>query len=208
MSSCLRALLLSVALLATPLAALAQPSVTAQSVATDPPLDDEDIRDIRGPFESPEPWWSVYGPWIALGLAAAGALALGARWLARKRAPDAYAIALAELARARESMERGTGAAFSDTVSAAVRRYIEARFDVHAPTSTTDELLRELADSERSPLRAHRERLLELLAFCDLARFGGFSLAREEMASMHATAVRFVEETWRAKEAPTSEVSS
>lgn len=201
------ALALAALLAITPPLALAQPAGsdtgTAPSAAL-PPLDlgDEDIRDIRGPITIAPPWWAVHGPWIAGALAALAATALMVRTLRRRRVPDARAIALAELERAREGIREGAHDRFSDAVSDAVRRYIEARFELEAPTRTTDELLRDLAADDASPLRAHRERLSELLAFCDLARFGGFSLARGEMESMHAIALHFVEVTWAAREAP------
>lgn len=191
----------------TPALALAQPPGTDVAPAPAPslpPLDlgDEDIRDIRGPLAIAPPWWAVHGPWIAGALAVLAAAALVARVMRRRRVPDARAVALAELEQARSSIQEGAHDRFSDAVSDAVRRYIEARFEIEAPTQTTDELLHELAADDGSPLRAHRERLSELLAFCDLARFGGFSLARGEMESMHAIALRFVEETWAAREAP------
>ncbi|MDQ3037705.1 MAG: hypothetical protein M3Y87_35255, partial [Myxococcota bacterium] len=126
---------------------------------------------------------------------AGGAAYLVARW--RRRAPSARAVALTQLADARRLIASHEPARFGEAVSEAIRRYLEARFDLRAPRRTTEEFLAELAQDESSPVGAQRGRLAELLAFSDAAKFGGFRLAVEEMEAMHESAVGFVEETAR-----------
>lgn len=194
-----RAWALALALAITPMTAVAQ-GAPADAPAALPPIDfgDDDIRDIRGPIELPDPWWITYGPGLLVALAAALAIA-GTLVIARRlrREPSPRDVALAQLTDARQRIAAGDPARFGEAVSEAVRRYLEARFALHAPRLTTEEFLAELAADESSPVRAHRTRLGELLAFCDAAKFGGFRLAEEEMDAMESSARRFVEETSR-----------
>jgi hypothetical protein len=154
----------------------------------------EDIRDIRGP----KPLASGWLTWALIGAAAAAALAAYAlwRWLKRRREqapqPSHLEVALARLESARALMHPGGGREFSIEVSGAVREYIESRFGVMAAHRTTHEFLHDLMDSSSSGLTHYRDLLGQFLQSCDLAKFGGWSLSTEQMATMLDSARRFV----------------
>ncbi len=81
---------------------------------------------------------------------------------------------------------------FSLAVSEIVRGFIEQSFPLRAAHRTTEEFLRDLVNVEESPLAAHREALREFLQHCDLAKFARWSLTREQMEAMLASASAFV----------------
>ena len=164
----------------------------------------DDIRDIRGPVAIPEPtsWWPY-------GLVLAGALvvAFAIRELVRRRRTpmSAEAIALRDLEAARGQVESGDAHLFAVAVSTAIRGYIERAFDIHAPTRTTEELLRELM-SETSPVAAHRNELGAFLEHCDLAKYARWSLTLEQMTAMLESARTFVRATAASRLTPASPV--
>lgn len=171
--------------------------VSAPAAAPLPlPAQDGDIRDIRGPVHIPNPWLTAL--WAAAALAA-----LGAGWFAwrvwAKRARNArklpHEIALERLRHALAFLEAGQPGPFSIAVSGAIRGYIEERYRVQAAHRTTEEFLHDLAHGESSPLSGYSDLLKDFLSHCDLAKFARWSLSREQMQSMHASAVRFVSET-------------
>ena len=157
----------------------------------------EDIRDIRGPVPLVNLW-----PWIIAGLVAAAFLTSlilfhrKRRRLAtipRNRLP--HEIALEKLQYAQLLIDPGHVREFSIAVSDAVRSYIEDRFQVRAAHHTTEEFLRDLISSRESPLHRYSQSLKDFLDFCDLAKFARWSLSVPQMQSMHASALRLVEET-------------
>lgn len=161
----------------------------------------EDIRDIRGPIAEAAPWWAGLEAW---GLAALGvaALAVGLTLIVRalRRPKNARQAALARIARAERHASARDARAFAHEVSEAVRAYVEARFGVHAPQRTTEELLEELAAAESSPLSRYRPLLAAFLARCDLAKFGGARLELTDMKALSDSAREFVEASWRERE--------
>lgn len=163
----------------------------------------DDIRDIRGPMFEPAPFWAGLEGWAVAALALVAAAVAGwlvYRWLHRPK--DARAVALARIDRARALADRGAAKALAVELSEAVRGYLEARFEVHAPQRTTEELLAELAADPDSPLAAHREALAEFLGACDGAKFGGFEYGLELLDSMHGAARALVERTWEPEPQP------
>ena len=175
------AVLLSAAVMATPILALAAPAT------------DGDIRDIRGPIPIP-PWWR----WpLAIGVAALAAFAivLLVRWW-RGRADERLspverarrALALAEVeARAGHSRQ------WADLVSDTARAALAARLGVEVLHQTTAELshapwtLPPMGDEIDAP------RLLALLGTCDLARFAKASLASASLLAETETARELTE---------------
>jgi hypothetical protein len=157
-----------------------------------------DIRDIRGPKAVPSA--TLWMMELAGAAAAAGLAYAGYRWyrhvkLAPKTAGD---IALEQLEKALRLMQPESAREFSIEVSEIVRRYIEARFQVRATQQTTEEFLRDLADSHETLLANHQELFEEFLGHCDLAKFARWILSVDEMKSMHGSARNFVIETAKA----------
>jgi len=158
---------------------------------------EEDIRDIRGPIHIPYSWIGIL--YIAGALAVLGFLIWAWRfWKNRShleipRLP--HEIALERLEKARVWMNGSNAREFSIAVSDAVRLYIEDRFQERAAHRTTNEFLHHLLARSSSPLTSYAPSLDEFLQHCDLAKFARWQLAASEMEAMHASAMKFVEET-------------
>lgn len=157
----------------------------------------EDIRDIRGLVEIASGLDLL--PWAALGVAALLAIALLARWLRRppapRPAPSPEVVALAALERARQWMRPDLAERFGTAVSAAVRDYVEARFEVSAPRRTTEEFLRHLARFPVADLTVHVGRLDEILRRMDLVKFAREPLDEPQMQGLIDSARDFVRQT-------------
>ena len=138
--------------------------------------------------------------WI-LPLIALVALAFG--WLARrlgrpKKEPEktplaAHEIALRELEQLRNEswIDREV---FYVKLSTIVRRYLEARFDLHAPERTTEEFIRDATFSSR--LTAEQQQGTQsFLEQSDLVKFARWLPGIEEMKGAFAAAERLVRET-------------
>lgn len=158
-----------------------------------------ELRDIRGPIAEPPPWWAGLEGWaLAVAIAAVALVGIALLWRRLRRPKDARRLALAKIA---EAEARASNAkAFAQEVSEAVRAYIEARFGVHAPRRTTEELLEALAEDEASPLERYRPLLAAFLARCDLAKFGGAHLTSSDREALAESARGFVERSWRAQD--------
>lgn len=152
-----------------------------------------DIHDIRGPHLPGPAWWRIPLA-VTASLALLGiALALWRVWRRRAVAPPAHqACALERLDAARSLMSPERAREFSIEVSSIVRDFIEACYACAAAHRTTDEFLRDLVRDSAGPLAAHRALLAEFLAECDLAKFGGWRLARENMERLLERARAFV----------------
>ncbi len=151
--------------------------------ALPPQLGEQDIEDMSGPHTMPSRmalWFSLGGAAI-LGAAGIGAAALRRRIGARPRAFTARATALAELDRLLGSglVEKGRHQEFYAAMSDIARRYVEARYQVHAPRRTTEEFLEE-AVRHRS-LRDHAGLLQGFLTACDLVKFARHTPSAEEV---------------------------
>jgi hypothetical protein len=168
----------------------------ARAAAIDPAQSAADIRDIRGPKFILSAWV------IAAAIGAAVLLALAGyglwRWRRRRRAPRTllpFERALGELEAIRPLMEPASAREFSIAISDIVRGYIEQRFDVIATHRTTEEFLHDLVQTPKFTLARHRGLLAEFLQQCDLVKFGGMSLTRQSIESLHESARAFVLET-------------
>jgi len=150
-------------------------------------------------------------PWIGaalLGVAAAiAAIALLARSGRRRSRRSAYEIALARL-RQLQRLPRVTPQEidlFFVELSAVVRRYLEDRYEIRAPESTTEEFL-ERASHAPALAREHRELLLSFLRRADLVKFARSVPGDLEIAESVRSAERFLEET--REDAPLLEVAA
>jgi len=147
-----------------------------------------------------------YAPAPLLPVAAVlGAILLLLGWLAMRagrvvvvpppppRPPEL--VAAEALARLRGRLPRSHDEvpAFVVEVSAVLRAYIEARFAVRAPESTTEEFLP--AATAHPALAGHRDMLRGFLTGCDLVKFARHRPEPSSMASLLANAEGFVEAT-------------
>lgn len=118
------------------------PQANAAPSVPEAMTDIHDIRDIREPGPDLRP--------LARGLALLGAVLLAAGWLYRRRRrrvsreaiapPPPHVAALTEL-EALSDLRGIDGRRFYFRLSAVLRRYLQARFDIPAPEMTTEELL-------------------------------------------------------------------
>ena len=176
---------------------------TVRSLLTDTNANLNNLRDIHGLARWPDrfPRW-LLAVLIATALVIAGGWLLR-RYLARVRelAEQAPAIPAHEaaLAALRELLTRGLIEnnqieSFYVAVSAIARRYLEARFQLHAPEQTTEEFLREVASARKlSP--EHQRLVANFLEQCDLVKFARYQPAQADMRAAHAAAEKLVRET-------------
>ncbi|MBK9138754.1 MAG: hypothetical protein IPM17_08335 [Verrucomicrobia bacterium] len=154
------------------------------------------IEDLR-PLHPPDHGWV----WVPLALAA---LVLGAlawqRFGKRRAAPAVSApadpssfwqVALAELERLEPLLRPERSREYGLKSTDVLRRFIESRYGLRAPTLATEEFLSVAAHSPALPL-AHRESLGRFLALGDLFKFGRYVASAEELRRLHATAVDFL----------------
>jgi hypothetical protein len=162
-----------------------------------------DIHDIKPPLEisSGYAWlWWVLGAVIVL----AGLLLLW-RWWRKRRENRPPPLPIPAHVRAQEKLAAalaliGQPKPFVIAVSDTSRWYLEERFNFRAPERTTEEFLRELAGTDLL-LKEQKESLGQFLAACDLVKFAKYEPAEAELRSLHAAAVKLVEETQPSVEA-------
>ncbi|MEX2577967.1 MAG: hypothetical protein WD342_02825 [Verrucomicrobiales bacterium] len=169
----------------------------------------EDIRDVKDLVEIPEP--APYGLWIALAL---GAVFLGLliwKLLTRQRkAPSVPAAetAMSELEAARALIPDASPEPLANAATAAVRRYIEARFGIAAPRQTTEEFLHSLNARRHPEISPFGEDLSRFLRLCDAVKFGQGEIEVERRKNLVESAKRFVESSRRSSAAsPTAAVN-
>ncbi len=144
------------------------------------------------------PYW-VIGT-VAVVLLLAGLPLAYRYWQAReiaRRKRTAYEIArgeLDELLQWERHPNRDQVEAFYVKLSGIIRRYLENRFDLHAPELTTEEFL---VVASRSPdlTPEWRERLGEFLKRADLVKFAGLVPGDTEIDESVEAARRFLEDT-------------
>jgi len=171
----------------------------------------KDIRDVRPPEEVPFDW----RPYAVLAAVfTAAALLLGAfvyllnrprrQYVAPPRPPHEVALAALNRLRAQHLTEQGRFDMFYVDLSSIVRRYLEDRFEVHAPEMTTEEFLTIAArDSRLNP--THRRLLGAFLSEADLVKFARHLPSLRDSEAAYDAARRFVEET---KPTPAGAVAS
>ncbi len=160
-------------------------------------------RDIKGLASWPGafPRW-ITGLLVVAGLALVAAFVVG-RFLSRPRTileypppPPPYEVALKAL---RDLLTRGwieteNVEPFYVELSRIVRQYIEDRFRLRAPERTTEEFIREAANS-RLLSSEHQQLTRDFLEQSDRVKFARHRPAQTDMKNGYAAAERLVRET-------------
>lgn len=108
--------------------------------------------------------------------------------------PHEVALAALQALLTRDWIEQRQIEAFYVELSAIARRYLEARFRLHAPEETTEEFLREAATAGAlSP--EHQHLVAQFLEQSDLVKFAQHQPGPDDMRAAHAAAERLVRET-------------
>lgn len=172
------------AILALMASAITQPFlVLAQDVIAD---------ELPRPLPISRALWTDHDGLIVAGFAAlAAALLTWAVVRLLEPPPDARGLAMERIERARRLCNGGDPRAVAHEVSEAVRAYAEARFAVHAPLLSTEELLSVLAQGA-SPQEPWRAPLADFLVCSELARHGAAPLSRTEIDALLESARAFV----------------
>jgi len=160
-----------------------------------------ELRDIKGPVPVPanRMWF-----WIALAACAVIVAAAGLlwRWSSRARkerdrpAPPAHETALASLLELRRQrlLEDDLVKEYYVRLSAVVREYIEARFDLRAPEMTSDEFLA-VAQRDTRLSTTDRSLLQSFLNEADLVKFARHVPSRSDGEKAWNAAREFIEHT-------------
>lgn len=156
-----------------------------------------DIRDARPPVPIPNLWTWLLGA-VLLGALAAAAFHAWRRYRRERQRPPP-ALVIPPYRRALERLRAALDLVhdperFCVAVSAAVRWYLEERFQLRAPERTTEEFLVELQQHEQLSDR-QRTLLGDFLTRCDLVKFARYEPAEPELRELHGAATRLVEET-------------
>jgi len=177
--------------------------IVSVEVATSLAGDEKDLRGRKGAVD-----WAPAIPrglWVfpLVALLALGAALLAVRLFRRVRAPapppplpPAHDVALADLQRllSRGWVEAGEAEPFYVELSRIVRSYIERRFGLQAPERTTEEFIREAAESNTlAPV--HQRVTRDFLVHSDLVKFARARPGPEEMKAAAQAAERLVRET-------------
>jgi len=159
------------------------------------------IEDIEDVLEMPKP---ASFAWLwALGTAAVAAIAGLWLYLRRKRVKELVRIfkPAHELAYERlrvlvneDLVGAGKIKEFYERISDILRHYIEHRFSLRAPESTTEEFLAELANTDVLPA-SQKPRLGEFLKHCDLVKFAKHNPTTQQIQETFDLVKDFIEKT-------------
>ena len=163
--------------------------------------EEPDIKEASGPVEMPgvDPW--VY--WLAgatVLIAAAAGYFLWRRRRAKAQVQEApvppHEIAYGELDAllAEDLISRGLAKLFYVRLSNILRHYIENRFGLRAPESTTEEFLIDLRASLAFEGR-QKDLLRQFLEHCDLVKFAKLKPSAHEIEGAVTTCREFIKET-------------
>lgn len=111
-----------------------------------------------------------------------------------EKTPWEIALARLQALRERGLAERREYGRFYVDLSAILRYYIEARFNLHAAERTTPEFLREVAESGVFDAR-QQDFLAAFLKQCDYVKFARLESSTEEMIDWFKQVTQFVNET-------------
>lgn len=178
-------------------------SFKVQSTLTSTNADLSQMRDLHDLAR----WPDRFPRWLIALLIAAVAVGLGAwllrSYLARVRKlaveappipPHEAALAALRDLLARGLIEQNQIEPFYVEVSAIARRYLESRFQLHAPEQTTEEFLRDVASAGALSVQ-HQKLVAAFLDQCDLVKFARHQPGQADMRAAHAAAERLVRET-------------
>ena len=162
-----------------------------------------DIYDIYGPLPLPH---SI--PYLFYGiifLAALLLLALGGvlvyRFLKKRQKPesiDPAVLALARLEKAESRLPIHGVVSFANEISAILRSYIEARFDIPSLACTTNEFFGQLKSSsapDSQPSFLTNKELRQWFVLCDRVKFSRFHPENESIRMLGDHARQFIETT-------------
>jgi hypothetical protein len=175
--------------------------IPVRVISTVATADLKEMRDITPPEEPPPPrsWQPVF-LWSGLALVGVGLLLGG--WQLKRRftspaaplPPHEWAARELERLQAQALPEAGQAERYHTLLSDLVRRYLELRFDLHAPRQTTAEFLQSMRQAPQ--LTAAQQALLrDFLERCDLAKFARVDYSVRECQAAADTARAFVEQT-------------
>ena len=183
-----------------------------QSIKTDPigievrsllPDSEEepDIKEASGPLEMPGvDAWVYWLAGAAVFIAAAAGYFLWRRRRAKARIEEIpsppHEVAYRELDAllAENLIGRGLAKLFYVRLSNILRHYIENRFGLRAPESTTEEFLIALRGSAALEQR-HKDLLRRFLEHCDLVKFAKLKPSGEEIEGAVTSCREFIKET-------------
>lgn len=176
-------------------------AIPVEVLSAIPDPTDAEAAGIRGVFGLPPSRWWIAG--AAVAALAAIAIAASAVLIARARAQrvvilrrTAHDVALASLDEllARDLLAQGRTKEFIAELSMILRRYIEHRFDLHAPERTTEEFL---AEARRTRIFSDADVILldRFLRQCDLVKFAGARLDPAQIDETVGTVTDFIGRT-------------
>jgi len=165
----------------------------------------QSLKDMLGPGDVDD----IYGPihivstWLIVAYVVGAIIVLVIVWLIIKYltrpAPviirKFYEIAFEALHKVKASMNDVDSREFSIQISNVIRTYIEGRFTVVSTKSTTDEFMDMIRGEKQGALKDHMDQLHDFLEYCDLAKFAGCELTKEQVSGMMDSAWKFVDET-------------
>lgn len=174
-------------------------SITVESILNE---GDTTLADIKDPIDPPPDYLRI-GAYVAGGVLAAALLAAGIAVIARRR-PDvvpeppvpAHVTAINEIDAllAADLIERKRWKAYFGELSGILRRYIEGRFDLHAPTQTTEEFLRDPRMTNMFEAQ-HDAHVRGLLGQADMVKFAEGAMDAKGARGAAERVRAFVEET-------------
>ena len=158
---------------------------------------EEGLRDIRPPVYIFDKWGWVIAGAVLFVLLVAGILYL----LLRKKPlfPPPLPVVVPPHERARQKLAAALDLLdqpkpFCILVSDAVRLYLEERFELRAPESTTEEFLSEL---RTRPVLSTAQKLSlgEFLEQCDLVKFARLQPTPAQLQPLYESALKLIDET-------------
>ena len=167
-----------------------------------------ELRDIKGPSFIPKRYGRLYRL-IGVLVVVLGVIGAVLYFMARRQAipkpppavpPEDEALERLLRIKGKDLVGKGHFKQYFIEVSAVVRHYIERMFGVTAPEMTTEEFLTHTA-SENVLKSEWRELLEDFLTSSDMVKFARYRPTETECEQVFDTAVRFVRESSRDKQA-------
>lgn len=160
----------------------------------------DELKDVKRPVNLPEPPWLL----IFMIIAAAAVVIIGIwYWLRRKNTgakpaviKSPWGIAYQRLweLRQRDLIGQGKFKEHFIELSDIIRKYIEGRFNIHAPEMTTEEFLGFVKNSPLMEVQ-YKELLKNFLRLADMVKFAKYDPSPNEAAESFELVKRFVDET-------------